>query len=76
MAKVTVWLVGAFAIFASAVFVLEFSRELLNRQEIQSGLIAFGILVFVLWFLWTQLPKSLREMVYRSLKRKRGTRTD
>ncbi len=76
MATLAVWLVGAFAVFASAVFVLEFFRELLNRQEIQSGLIAFGILLFVLWLLWTQLPKSIRELVYRWLKRKRGTRTD
>jgi hypothetical protein len=72
----TVGLVGAFAGLVSLVFILSVFQELIQRQEMQTGLVFFGILILVMWWSWAQLPKSIRELVYRWLKRKRGTRTD
>ena len=43
---------------------------LLQMREVQGGLIVFGILVGLLWWLWSLLPEWIRKLVSRSLKRK------
>jgi len=43
---------------------------LLRMREVQGGLIVFGILVGLLWWLWSLLPEWIRKLVSRSLKRK------
>ena len=43
---------------------------LIRMREVQIGLMAFGIFVGVLWWLWTLLPEWFRKLVIRSLKRK------
>jgi hypothetical protein len=43
---------------------------LLRMREVQSGLIVFGILVGLLWWLWSLIPEWIRKLVGRSLKRK------
>jgi hypothetical protein len=43
---------------------------LLQMREVQGGLIVFGILVGLLWWLWSLIPEWIRKLVSRSLKRK------
>jgi hypothetical protein len=43
---------------------------LLRTREVQTGLVVFGILLGVLWWLWSLLPEWFRKLVIRSLKRK------
>jgi hypothetical protein len=43
---------------------------LLQRPEVQGGLFVLGILLGILWWLWSELPEWFRKLVRRSLKRK------
>jgi DNA-directed RNA polymerase subunit RPC12/RpoP len=43
---------------------------LLRMREAQAGLVAFGILVGLLWWVWTLVPEWIRKFVSRSLRRK------
>jgi hypothetical protein len=43
---------------------------LVRMREVQNGLIAFGILLGILWWLWSLLPEWFRKLVSRSLRRK------
>lgn len=43
---------------------------LLQMREVQAGLVAFGIFVGILWWLWSLLPEWFQRLVSRSLKRK------
>jgi hypothetical protein len=44
---------------------------LLLRPEAQSALLGLGILVLVLWWLWSQLPNWFRKLVKRTLERRK-----
>lgn len=48
--------------------------DLLNRPQVQAGLVAVGVLLGLLWWMWTQLPEWFREWVRRMLKRKEEDR--
>jgi hypothetical protein len=74
--KVSVWWhIGAFLLKAllgvllvcASLFLLV---ALLSLREVQNGLIAIGLLLGVLWFLWGMLPDWLRKVIRWALKRK------
>jgi len=46
----------------------------LKTPHLRNPLIVFGILLAVLWSLWSELPHLFRKLVRRSLKRKERTR--
>ncbi len=46
---------------------------LLRMREVQAGLIVFGILVGLLWWLWSLVPEWIRKLVSQSLRRKDDT---
>jgi hypothetical protein len=60
-------LLGAF--FVSAALALIVASLL--RREVHEGLIALGLLVGVLWFLWSMLPTWFREFIRWALKGKK-----
>jgi len=70
MLGMAVALVGSFAVFFSAMFVLALIEELIQKQEVQSGLVPLGILAVLLWWSWLQLPTSIRKAIHDLLKRK------
>ncbi len=43
---------------------------LLKTPQFQNALIVFGILIGLLWWLWSLLPEWFRKLVRRSLRRK------
>jgi hypothetical protein len=43
---------------------------LLRMREVQAGLVAFGILVGLLWWVWSLVPEWIRKLVSRSVRRK------
>jgi uncharacterized membrane protein YvbJ len=43
---------------------------LLTTPQFQNALIVFGILIGLLWWLWSELPEWFRKLVRRSLRRK------
>lgn len=43
---------------------------LLKTSEFQIALIVFGILMGLLWWLWSLLPEWFRKLVRRSIRRK------
>ena len=63
LAKVFLGIVLAYISFAVLV-------ALLQEPRIQSGLFILGILIGVLWWLWSELPEWFRKLVRRSLRRK------
>lgn len=48
--------------------------DLLERAEVQNALLGLGMLLFVLWLLWTRLPDWLRDMIRSSMQRKERRR--
>lgn len=57
---------GALLVAAS----LSFLVAALLRREVQNGLIAVGLLLGVLWFLWSMLPNWFRAFIRWALKKK------
>jgi hypothetical protein len=43
---------------------------LLKTPQFQNALIVFGILIGLLWWLWSELPEWFRKLVRRSLRQK------
>jgi hypothetical protein len=74
--KVSIWwkvlefLARAFFGVLLAYFSLAFLVWFLGRPETQGGLVMIGILLGILWWLWSQLPEWFRKLVRRVLKRK------
>lgn len=44
--------------------------DLLRHPQFQAGLFVIGVLLGLLWWLWSQLPEWFRTFVWRSMKRK------
>ena len=63
-------LIGTFLAVLSLLVLVAILTELIQRTEIQQGLVVFGILLAGLWFLWTRLPDWLRELIRRSMRKK------
>jgi len=62
--------VAAFLVYVSLIAVV----DLFRRPQIQAGLLVVGVMLGLLWLLWTKLPEWFRELVRRSLKRKENDR--
>jgi hypothetical protein len=54
---------------------LSLGIALLSTPEFQRALVAIGILLAGLWWMWTRLPDWFQEII-RSLWKKRGGRRD
>jgi hypothetical protein len=63
----------AFGIFL-VYFSLTALLDLLQRPQFQAGVLVIGILLGLLWWLWSQLPEWFRKFVWRFLKRKERDR--
>jgi len=61
---------GAFLAALSALVIIAVLVDLLRRTEVQAGLVALGILLLLLWSLWTLIPEWLRKLISRSMRRK------
>ena len=59
-------LLGVFLVYVSLAVLV----AVLRIPEVQNGLVVLGVLVALLWWLWSQLPDWFRKLVRRSLKRK------
>lgn len=59
--------IGILLICFSLLALLEFLRT----PEGQAGLITLGLLLLILWWLWSQLPNWFRKLVRKSFERKR-----
>ena len=57
---------GTFLVFLSLVVLV----GMLHSPQVQNGLVAIGIVLGLLWWLWSKLPEWLRKLVRRSLKRR------
>ena len=74
--KVSVWwkvlellakvVLGVFLVYLS----LAGSMALLGTPQFQTALIVFGILMGLLWWLWSLLPEWFRKLIRRSIRRK------
>lgn len=54
----------------SALVILAIMIDLFRQTAVQEGLVAIGILLLLLWFLWTLIPEWLRTLITRSMRRK------
>ncbi len=63
-------LVGALLACLSLLLVAAMLQELLSNAQLQNGLIAIGILLGLLWWMWSKLPEWFRKTVRGALKRK------
>jgi hypothetical protein len=61
---------GIFLVYLSLTVLVAELRELLQRPEVQGGLVILGILLLGLWWLWSQLPDWFRKLIHKSLRRK------
>lgn len=78
--KVSVWwkvlsfilqvVAGGFLLLLSLAFIAGAVKEILSSPQGQAGLFVLGILLGVLWWIWSELPDWLRKLVRRLLKRK------
>jgi hypothetical protein len=59
-------LLGALLVAASLALLV----ALLSMREVQNGLIAIGLLLVGLWFLWSLLPDWFQKVIHWALKRK------
>ena len=59
-------LLGALLVAASIALLV----ALLSMREVQNGLIAIGLLLVGLWFLWSLLPDWFQKVIHWALKRK------
>jgi NMD protein affecting ribosome stability and mRNA decay len=57
---------GAFLVYLTLAVVV----ALLKTPQFQNALIVFGILIGLLWWLWTLLPEWFRKLARRSITRK------
>ncbi len=78
--KVSVWwrvleflarvVLGLFFAYVALAVLLGVLEGLLSRPEAQNALLAIGLLVVLLWWLWSKLPDWIRKLVRRSFERK------
>lgn len=61
---------GVFLVYVSLTVLV----DLLQKPQFQVGVLVVGVLVGLLWWLWSQLPEWFRKLVWRSSKRKEHDR--
>jgi len=62
--------VRGFLLILSLAIAVEIVKGLLSTPQGQNGVLVLGILLGVLWWIWSELPDWLRKLVRRLLKRK------
>jgi len=72
--KVLEFLLRVFFGVALVCLSLTILLALLRRPEVQCGLVVLGILLGLVWWLWSLLPEWLQKFVHRSLRRKERDR--
>ena len=68
---------GTFLVYVSVALLAEFLTELLQQPQVQCALVAFGLVLIALWFMWSMLPAWLRKAIHHHMettKDKRGGR--
>lgn len=63
-------MLGALLVCITLLVLVAIFRELLESSQMQNGLLALGILVGLLWWLWSRLPEWFRKLVRRSFRKK------
>lgn len=61
---------GAVLGVITVIFCIGGLMELLKQPAIQSVLIAIGLVLLVLWLLWSLTPTWFRKLIHKSIKRK------
>ena len=61
---------GILLFLASLFLLIAFFNAVLHDDQFQDSLIAVGILVALLWFLWSQLPDWFRKVIRKAIQRK------
>lgn len=61
---------GLFFAYVALAVLLGVLEGLLSTPEAQNALLVIGLLVALLWWLWSKLPDSIRKLVRRSFERK------
>jgi Co/Zn/Cd efflux system component len=61
---------GIVLVYVSLLILVAILKEFLAMPEIQSGMVALGLLVIALWLLWTMTPHWIRKLILRLIKRK------
>lgn len=79
--KVSVWwrvlewlariVLGALLALLSLLVATATLKELLETPGAQGGILILGVLLGLLWWLWSQLPEWFRKLVRRSFTRRR-----
>ena len=64
-------LLGVLLVLLSIFLVYEVLKELLAMEVVQSGLLLLGLLIAVLWWLWSKLPEWFRKLIRRQLRRRK-----
>jgi hypothetical protein len=64
------WVSGVVLTMLSVIVLMAMVADIINRPEMQSGLIVLGLLLLALWLLWGMLPDWFRKFVHKSIKRK------
>ena len=70
MWKLIAGILGAFVVVVSIAVALVIIESLFEQQQVQSEVVILVILLLILWWSWLQLPVSIRNLIYRSLRRK------
>jgi len=63
--------IGVFLVYVSLALLVEFFTELLQEPLVQFAVIAMGLLLIALWFMWSMLPHWLRKVIHHALERKK-----
>jgi len=64
-------LLGSLITVASLLVLAGIFKAVLERPQIQVGLLVLAVLVALLWWLWAQLPNWFRKAVHTALMRRR-----
>jgi RNA polymerase subunit RPABC4/transcription elongation factor Spt4 len=80
--KVSVWwhlfgflvrvALGALLVCASIGLLVEVLQQVLVNPQLQSGLLGLGMILVLLWWLWSRLPHWFREAIRHVLRRREG----
>ena len=74
---VTLLLIGGVCLAAvSCALVVEVWKSFAARGEVSSGVVLHGIVLVILWGLWSVLPDCLQIVIRRLLKRRRVENRD
>jgi len=62
---------GAFLALLSVFLVYEVLKEALAIEVVQSGLLLLGLLIAVLWWMWSKLPEWFRKFIRKQLRKRK-----